>query len=111
MRSRVFYSLWVLIVLCALSGTLFASTAQTYLYLNSQPGDYIGGGLQQTFTTANGTFSVSNGPSTVNVAFNSADHSQWWYLNFGSPKTIKFARGQYVSAQRTPFRGPNPAGH
>jgi len=110
MRSRVFYSLWVLIVLCAVSGALFASSAQTYLYLNSQPGDYIGGGLQQTFTTANGTFSVSNGPSTVNVAFNSADHSQWWYLNFGSPKTIKFVRGQYVSAQRTPFRGPTRPG-
>jgi len=97
------------VVLCALSGPL-SSTATTYLYLNSQPGDFVGGGIKQTLTPADGTFSVSNGANTVNVAFNTPTYSQFWYLDFGSPLSMKFARGQYVSAQRTPFRGPTRPG-
>ena len=92
------------------SVALYSSTATTYLYLNSQPGDYIGGGIKQTFTPADGTFSVSNATNSVNVAFHTPNYSQWWYLNFGSPKTMKFTRGQYVGAQRTPFRGPTRPG-
>ncbi len=48
-------------------GSYSASAAQTLLYLNSQPGDYIGQGIQQTLTPADGTFSVqtsSNGEAT-----------------------------------------------
>jgi hypothetical protein len=87
-----------------------ASTAATYLYLNSQPGDYVGQGITQTFTAADGTFTVSNGTSTVTINFSSSDNSQWWSLNFGSPRSMKFARGQYVGAQRTPFRSPTRPG-
>jgi hypothetical protein len=49
------------------------------LYLNSQPGDYIGQGIQQTLTPADGTFSVqtsSNGG--LQVAFNTPNYSSWW---------------------------------
>lgn len=100
----------IVFFVCLFSYAACASTATTYLYLNSQPGDYIGQGIKQTFTAADGTFTVSNGASTVNVTFNSSDNSQWWTLDFGSPQSMKFARGQYVGAQRTPFRSPTRPG-
>ena len=98
----------VFVSLCSYAAS--ASTATTYLYLNSQPGDYIGQGITQTLTPSEGTFSVSNGLNTVNVSFHTPDFSQSWYLNFGSPLSVKFGKSQYVGAQRTPFRGPTRPG-
>jgi hypothetical protein len=96
--------------LCLHTCTAFSSTAATYLSLNSQPGDYIGGGVAQTLTPANGTFSVTNSTSTVSISFHTPDYSQFWYLNFGAPSAFKFAKGQYAGAQRTPFRAPTRSG-
>src|SRR5205085_6156879 len=80
----------------------FASgaTPQTFLTLNSQPGDYVGQGITQTFTPADGTFSVSNSSDTVSISFSTPTFSQFWYLNFGSASTVKFALGEYDGAQR-----------
>jgi hypothetical protein len=92
--------------------SVFASgaTPQTFLTLNSQPGDYIGQGITQTFTPADGTFSVSTSSDEVAISFNTPTFSQFWYLNFGSPTTAKFGRGEYDGAQRTEFRSPTRPG-
>ena len=89
-----------------------ASTATTYLYLNSQPGDYVGQGVTQTLTAADGTFTVTNNisPSEVSVFFNTPGYTQSWTLQFGSPENMKFAKGEFVSAQRTAFRSPTLPG-
>jgi len=89
-----------------------ASTATTYLYLNSQPGDYVGQGVTQTLTAADGTFTVTNNISTseVSVFFNTPGYTQFWTLQFGSPESMKFGSGQYVGAQRTAFRSPTHSG-
>lgn len=102
--------LYISVFACLFSHAVFASSASTYLYLNSQPGDYIGGGEMLTLTPADGTFSVTNSSSTVSVSFNTADFSQFWTLDFGSPESVKFAKGQYVGAQRTAFRSPTLPG-
>lgn len=67
--------------------TLFFSSsgfAETYLYFNSQPGDYIGQGVTQTWTTQDGTFTAtgSAGSNVVSIRFNGSD---WWTLNFAAP--------------------------
>lgn len=85
-----------------------ASTPQTFLTLISQPGDYIGGGITQTLTPADGTFAVSNSTNTVSISFNGS--GQFWYLDFGSPSTQAFGRRQYEGAQRTAFRSPTRPG-
>jgi Calx-beta domain len=110
MSSYAWRLLWIVSFVCLITYAASASTATTYLYLNSQPGDYIGQGITQKFTSADGTFTVSNGTNTLTVSFNSSDNSQWWILDFGSPQSMKFARGQYVGAQRTPFRSPTRPG-
>jgi len=90
--------------------SVFASgaTPQTFLTLISQPGDYVGQGITQTLTPADGTFSVSNTSDTVSISFNSS--SQFWDLDFGSPTTAKFGRGEYDDVQRTAFRSPTRSG-
>jgi hypothetical protein len=102
-------TLFLITAILICSAFAFSATATTYLYLNSQTGDWVGGGLTHTFTPSDGTFTVQNTSSTVSINFHSPDNSQNWNLNFGSPASTKFARGQYVGAQRTAFRGPmNP---
>ena len=75
-------------VTAALAGSARGADAQTAtLYLNSQPGDYIGAGQQQTYTIADGVFqlSTSNAAQHVSVAFHTQTYSHWWYLDFAAP--------------------------
>ena len=92
------------------SAVAFGATPKTFLTLNSQPGDYIGQGINQTLTPADGTFSVSNSSDAESISFHTPTYSQSWYLDFGSPSTVKFGRGEYDGAQRTPFRSPTRPG-
>jgi hypothetical protein len=59
-----------------------ARAQSTTLYLNSQAGDYIGGGVSQSYTTADGVFNArsSNGAQHVAISFNTPTYSHWWYL-------------------------------
>lgn len=97
-----------LLFVCLTVLTASAATPSTYLFLNSQAGDYIGGGVTQTLTANDGTFSVINGPNTVTVEFNSS--TQFWTLEFGSPTSVKFGRGEFGGATRTAFRSPTRPG-
>jgi hypothetical protein len=69
------------LLLC--SAFTFGATPQTFITLISQPGDYIGQGITQTLTAADGTFTVSNSANTAYITFHNADYSQFWMLNFG----------------------------
>jgi len=71
MRLRITF-----VIVCLqslLSSVAAGATPQTFLTLNSQPGDYIGGGITQTFTPADGTFSVSNSSDAVRGDFEDCD--------------------------------------
>lgn len=96
-RSLRFFCILCLdsVVCCA----ALAATPATYLYLNSQPGDDVGQGRVLSFTPADGTFSVSGGANRVSVSFNNSDYSQYWTLQFATPASMKFAKGQYEGAQ------------
>jgi len=105
LRIRVFE----LVLAFAMTTLASASSPQTFLTLMSQPGDYIGQGITQTLSPADGTFSVSNSTDTVSVSFQGSP-GQFWYLDFGSPTTQKFGRGEHEGAQRTAFRSPTRPG-
>jgi hypothetical protein len=88
-----------------------AGAASTLLILNSQPGDYIGQGMTQTFTPADGTFAVNttyNGG--VQVSFQTPSFSSFWTLNFGPPSGQAFQVGEYEGAQRFAFHSPTKPG-
>jgi hypothetical protein len=100
----------LIVVLVSFASCAFASTAQTFLSLNSQPGDYIGGGIQQTFTPADGTFAVQSSNSGVQISFHTANYSSWWYLDFGPPTGSKLVKSEYDDAQRYSFHSPTKPG-
>jgi hypothetical protein len=88
-----------------------AHAAQTILILNSQPGDYIGQGLRQTYTPADGPFTITTTYNNgVTVSFHTPDYSHWWYLDFGPPSSRTFAINQYEGAQRFAFHSPTMPG-
>src|SRR5258708_19530421 len=90
--------LWIVSFVSLFSYAASASTATTYLYLNSQPGDYIGQGITQTFTAADGTFAVFNGSSYVSINFPKPAYSETWFLDFSPPTPFKFPTRPSVGA-------------
>jgi hypothetical protein len=59
-----------------------ATPAQTFLTLDSQPGDYVGQGMIQTFTAADGTFNVQGSSANISVFFNTPDSGRSFTLGF-----------------------------
>ena len=86
-----------------------ATQSVTLIHLDSQPGDYIGGGQQQTFTVADGVFSAGrNFDGGVSVAFNGSD---LWTFDFAPPSGAPpFGPGAYEGAERFPFQSPTKPG-
>jgi len=83
------------------------SATQTLITLNSQPGDYIGQGLQQTYTPADGPFTVTTiNNGGVRVSFHTPDYSHFWDLEFGPPTGRKLVVNEYEGAQTFAFHSP-----
>src|SRR5882672_3041827 len=100
-RAHRFICLIVFVLLLPCAG--FAATPVTYLYLNSQPGDFIGQGIAQKFTPADGTFSLSKSSTAVIMSFNTPDYGQYWTVSFNSSAAVKVGKGQYEAAHATSF--------
>jgi hypothetical protein len=85
-----------------------AHAQTTILFFDSQPGDYIGGGVQQTVTPANGSFVASrNFSNGVSVQVNTTGGG--WTLAFAAPGNALLTPGTYDNATRWPFQSPvNP---
>jgi hypothetical protein len=102
-------TLVLIALLTLLASNAFAATPQTVLFLNSQPGDYIGAGIQQTFTPANGAFTIQNPSKGVaTVSFNGSGH--FWNLSFASPTGTNLVKSEYEGAQRFAFHSPTKPG-
>ena len=93
--------------------------AATFISFTSQPGDYIGGGLSQTFTPADGDFfsrSTYGSLDNITVGFNNFSRTtnpqnyKWWDLEFAAPRGQTLVPGIYEGATRVPFRAPTEPG-
>jgi hypothetical protein len=87
-------------VLIATAATLLAGVsarAQTNkLYINSQPGDYIGGGQKVTYPAASGTFSAGSfGTNVITISFHTPDWSHSWSLEFAATEGQVLGAGMY----------------
>ena len=110
MRLRFFAVVLTFVSALLCTTVASASTPQTFLTLISQPGDYVGGGTTETYTPSDGTFTVTNTTDTASIQFHTPSYSHFWILQFGSPTSQKFGRGEYEGAQRTAFRSPTKPG-
>ena len=80
----------------------------TVLILDSQSGDYIGGGQNRKLTPARGTFEVSAGTADgAHISYNGGA-AEWWYLDFTPPPGKSFGIGEYDNAYRYPFNAGRP---
>ena len=81
----------------------------TAIVFNSETGDYIGQGLQQIFTPADGTFvAARNFDNGVTISFNGGMNT--WNLAFSAPGDALLVPGSYENATRWPFQSPTGAG-
>jgi hypothetical protein len=86
-----------------------AASQTTSLVFKSQAGDYIGGGVDQTFTPADGIFTaLRNFGNGVAINFNGGPH--WWSLHFAAPLDAPLVPGLYENATRWPFQSPTGPG-
>jgi hypothetical protein len=77
--------------------------AETFLEFNSESGDYIGGGIKQSWSEVDGVFSVTSSASMPNVASFSFNGANWWNLSFAGPSGEKLKPGAYENTTRYPF--------
>ena len=85
-------------------------SALTQLSMSGEPGDYIGGTTNYSFTPSTGSFSASAGDNNSDgqvdsIQINYNDSSHWWYMNFNTYHVTgqNLVPGFYDNAQRAPF--------
>src|SRR5207248_7897709 len=85
------------------------NAASASLTMSSPSGDYIGGGQNYSYTTANNdAFTAGGSPAFVEVSLLS--HSgDWWTLDFAAPSGGALTPNTtYDNANRYPFQGTGP---
>src|ERR1700731_3955666 len=101
----------LLSIFCSLVVGFEAHAQVTSLTLNSDPGDYIGGGQFLFFTPADGSFNAyQNFDQGVSVSFNTPNYSHFWYLDFAAPNNQPLTVGTYTGATRFPFQASTVPG-
>jgi hypothetical protein len=82
---------------------------RSFLSLASETGDFVGAGLTQLFTTADGLFTAGlNFDNGVSVSLNGPSH--FWTVDLAAPGSAPLVPGQYSGATRFPFQSPTEPG-
>ncbi|HEX6674189.1 MAG TPA: HYR domain-containing protein [Actinomycetes bacterium] len=91
-------------------GSIAVPSSGTFLYMNSEPGDYIGQGIEQLYTsddsTIQGSFSQDGGGFFASVIQGNYDH--WWYVDLAATPGEPLVEGSYTGALRYPFNDGAP---
>ena len=119
-RRRMLVVLFALLVSMLVPATARPAAAAggivATLTMHSEPGDYIGQGLDYYYDTSIGAFSarvsMRNGmPDFVEFAYVEPGHTHWWYPTFATNQLgHPLEPGSYEDAQRAPFADAGHAG-
>ncbi len=83
-------------------------SAGSYVYLESEAGDYIGSGSTYTYVLGNATNTITSDGAHVRVAITEGD---WWYGDFQAMSTLSALQpGYYGGLRRYPFHNPAKGG-
>jgi len=99
------HALWTVALAFAWSQAAASSTA---LYMQSQPGDYVGQGQTYEYKAPTDTFQVTASLTGITVSIDFGGPS--WELVFTPPTGTNFADGVYEGAQRAEFKAPGVPG-
>lgn len=107
-RLRTFEIAWPLLG-AALLALAPPALAYDSLILDSESGDYIGGGVLSSYTDADGAFTATTGfDNGARVHF---DGPTWWYVDASAPLDVPLVAGTlYEGATRNSFADPNDPG-
>ena len=91
-------------------GSIPVPTSGTFLYMNSEPGDYIGGGIEQLYTSDDTTFnsSLPPGGDHFSVFVLQGNFVHWWFVDIAAPPGEPLVEGSYTGALRYPFNDGAP---
>lgn len=91
------------------SGSIAVPTSGNFLYLNSDYRDYVGGGIEQLYTSSNSKFtgSITEAGGYFRGSVIQGNYAHWWYVDIAAPPGEALAIGSYIRAKRAAFR---PAG-
>src|SRR5262249_27329685 len=84
-----------------------SSRANNSFFFDSQPGDYVGGGIQRTITPLPGSFSVQGSGNTGTIYYK-GPNADFLDFSFQAPSGQTLAPGEYDGASRYPFNGAGP---
>jgi hypothetical protein len=70
----------------------------TFLFVSSEPGDYVGGGQTKTIYAGEGAFTLST--SDEGLVYVRFFGEETWFLGFGAPWNAPLERGIYERADR-----------
>ncbi len=80
----------------------------SYIAIESDKGDYIGGGKNYLFTDENANINVTNNKNVLNISVNG---DSWWSGDFALPDTkTKIEVGSFKNLMRFPFNNPKLGG-
>ena len=103
----------LLAVACAGQGVAEAAqpAESAFLYMGSQPGEYVGQGTQWSYTHANARFQAhyfpALDPSSIEIEIdNTGDGRNPWSVELAAPAGRNLTRGRYLDAEGAPFQEP-----
>jgi hypothetical protein len=85
-----------------------AGTTRSALLIDSDPTDFVGGGVRRTWDLTDGIFTVRMMGETLLAEFGGNGDS--WRLSFAPPSGQTLGVGVYENALRYPFQGPSTPG-
>jgi HYR domain len=93
-------------------GELDVPESGSFLYLNSQPGDGIGGGVEHLYTSAESTVSgsLSFDRRSFSASAIQGPFIHWWFIELAAPLGGQLSPGAYEGALRWPFQPPESPG-
>jgi DNA-binding beta-propeller fold protein YncE len=90
------------------SGSITVPTSGTFLYLNSEPGEFVGAGLEQLFTSGNSSVTWSFSDSGDFFRGSVVQSTNTWNVDIAAPPGQALTAGSYVKAVRAASRSVGP---
>lgn len=91
------------------AGTITVPTSGNFLYLHSEPAEYVGQGSEVLYTSADSKIYsyLPEGGDYFRGSVVQGNNAHWWYVDIAAPPGESLAVGSYIRAVRAAFR---PAG-
>ena len=100
--TKLLHGVVALALILTVAGTISLAGAETSYQYRSEPGDYIGGGGSNRYSSNSATISISGTSGYFSFSVNTATEN--WSVVLGAPAGELLHPGVYYNAERAAFR-------